>query len=589
MARSADLLRSLPFDGEEPSPPATGGDRLEQLCSGLADILRDAPGEASGLREELAAVIETGARELAARLRGELPCWSAALEELERLSRCRYLPVPDSLSAVCAELERGEQRARHIAEKLEALAGDPLPLPPEPGPRLLEAKAGSAETQSDVGVDGTEPADVDSVYARAEESRRRKDYGGAIALYSEVLRRKPGHPHAHRRRGQLRLFLKQVAGAVEDFTAVLRGQEDPEALFLRGDANALLGKLDEAVADYTRCLELAPERTRARFNRAVLYRIQGRLAEALEEFTEISRLQPDQEAPIYHRGLVHLGLERYERAIEDFTRTVELNPDHAEARARLREVRGILKERTSPVVETEKKQKPATEVPPEGAPVKGPSKPASPGDSGVLRVECPACGAQGAIRWEKLGRLHVCRSCSRSFRLDPSGGMVEVIRTRDNKWVDRKAHEARSRRGFAIRFTTRLILPVVAVAAIAVAGAWWSTRPVQSAEVELPRELVPRVELFAKSWLKKDWGTMRLLATPGQDRNLYKWSLRHAPPRPAQANQEMQVEAAVLATQGQMSTVKVRIRGTAGRGWAEEVQYWEDRGGAWYFMVPTRP
>src|SRR5262249_7621901 len=150
---------------------------------------------------------------------------------------------------------------------------------------------------------------------------------------------------------------------------------------------------------------------------------------------------------------------------------------HPQARARLREVRTLLKERTGP---RPKQPTGAGRPPPRASPG---------GEGSVLRLDCPCCGAQGAVPWDRLGRLHACRRCPRSFGVDPPGGLVEVIRTRDNKWVDRAVHTARSRRNQAVRLVTRYVLPFLALAGGVLLVVWLSSRPATSAEVALPREL----------------------------------------------------------------------------------------------------
>src|SRR4051812_24318689 len=148
MAPSAELLGTRGTGPGAAGCPSSGGnprarrdsDRLDRLRDGLVDALRlrpqdlpalaAVPCDLSALRDELADILQAAAQELAAKVRGELPCWTAALEHFEQLSRCRYLALPGNLVALRDELESAGRQARQVAEALEALGrGRFLPPP----------------------------------------------------------------------------------------------------------------------------------------------------------------------------------------------------------------------------------------------------------------------------------------------------------------------------------------------------------------------------------------------------------------------------------------------------------------------------
>jgi hypothetical protein len=213
-----------------------------------------------------------------------------------------------------------------------------------------------------------------------------------------------------------------------------------------------------------------------------------------------------------------------------------------------------------------------------------------------VRVECPVCEAVGEIRWDRLGRLHVCKGCSRSFRIDRTGGLVEVIQTRGQPWVDKAVAAAHARRRFAARLLLRRALPAVGIAAVVLLAVLFFTRPAVSSKRELPEDLSGRVDYFTRAWLKKDWSQMRLLVRPEVDRELYKWSARFpAPPeaRPlaGQTREAIQVDVKVTPGSSRAARIQVRVQGSSaarGRGQLELEQTWERRGDSWYFVVPTR-
>ena len=127
--------------------------------------------------------------------------------------------------------------------------------------------------------------------------------------------------------------------------------------------------------------------------------------------------------------------------------------------------------------------------PPEGRDSKRPAPRASLAlAQTVLPLSCPTCSAPGAIRWAKLGHVHVCRRCSQSFRVDPQGGLVAVMRTRENRWVEQAPHRTGSTRDRSRRFVARRLLPLLAVAAVILLTVRVWSRQVASSGAALPRE-----------------------------------------------------------------------------------------------------
>src|SRR5262249_27897022 len=111
-------------------------DRLQQLCSRMLTTLRAederhaTPGSAASLtttlRNELADIVQSGLREMAAKLRGELSHWRAAAQHIQHAARGRYLRFPEHLVGLASEFARTQQQAERVAEALAALAEDRL-------------------------------------------------------------------------------------------------------------------------------------------------------------------------------------------------------------------------------------------------------------------------------------------------------------------------------------------------------------------------------------------------------------------------------------------------------------------------------
>ena len=100
---------------------------------------------------------------------------------------------------------------------------------------------------------------------------------------------------------------------------------------IRGLAYAGLNDYELAIADYDQVIELNPED-------AAVYRIRG-LAyaglndheRAIADFDRAIELDPEDAAAYHNRGFVYAYLKDYERAIADFDRAIELDPEYAAA------------------------------------------------------------------------------------------------------------------------------------------------------------------------------------------------------------------------------------------------------------------
>src|SRR5262249_54772335 len=96
--------------------------------------------------------------------------------------------------------------------------------------------------------------------------------------------------------------------------AIAREPLDLGAYRQRGDAYAVRGEHDKAIADYSRVLQLAPDAV-TYYNRGVQYSMRGLDEQALADYGEAIRLDPRHAAAHFNRGLAHRALEDFEAAL----------------------------------------------------------------------------------------------------------------------------------------------------------------------------------------------------------------------------------------------------------------------------------
>lgn len=125
-------------------------------------------------------------------------------------------------------------------------------------------------------------------------------YNLAIQSCNNALRLAPGDGESHLYLARAYEFLKQTERATENYNKAIAGLqkftgENPEysdGFFLLGNAYFAMERDREAVAAYTRCLELAPNFARARFSLGVTYNTMGRKDLAREQLEALRNLDP---------------------------------------------------------------------------------------------------------------------------------------------------------------------------------------------------------------------------------------------------------------------------------------------------------
>ncbi len=132
--------------------------------------------------------------------------------------------------------------------------------------------------------------------------RRNQDYHSALAMWADVVEKRPQNPRAHTDLG--------VALAVD-------------------------GRADEAIRHYRQALAISAEYYQAHNDLANALVEEGRFEDAMRHFEEALRLRPDYDRAHNNLGRALALLGRIEEALAHFRRAVELNPFYADAHSNL--------------------------------------------------------------------------------------------------------------------------------------------------------------------------------------------------------------------------------------------------------------
>jgi probable HAF family extracellular repeat protein len=119
----------------------------------------------------------------------------------------------------------------------------------------------------------------------------------------------------------------QLNEAIAEFSkAIELNPRHAVAYNARGLAYADQGQYDQALADYTKAIELNPRDALAHNNRGQVYWKKRQYDQALADYTKAIELNPQEDAPYFNRGLMAYNDGQYDQALADWTKVIEINP-----------------------------------------------------------------------------------------------------------------------------------------------------------------------------------------------------------------------------------------------------------------------
>lgn len=118
----------------------------------------------------------------------------------------------------------------------------------------------------------------------------------------------------------------EAAGAFGDALAL--APDNPSLLLHRAAANTQAGRIDAAIADYTRCINLDPKPT-TYFRRGNLYMRRNDYKSAVLDFSSGLELDSRMIGAYGNRANSYIKLGKYDLALKDYTALLKLNPRDA--------------------------------------------------------------------------------------------------------------------------------------------------------------------------------------------------------------------------------------------------------------------
>lgn len=156
--------------------------------------------------------------------------------------------------------------------------------------------------------------------------RRNRDYRSEIAIWSDVVAKRPGNARGHNNLGRALLRVHDTGGAMPHLRNAVRLAPDyPEAHNNLGAALAERNRLEEAIVEFRDALTLKPELVEARKNLARAFLRQSRFSESIGQYQALLRLQPSNAPAWEGLGDAFSGARNFEEAIRSYREAVRLD------------------------------------------------------------------------------------------------------------------------------------------------------------------------------------------------------------------------------------------------------------------------
>lgn len=154
----------------------------------------------------------------------------------------------------------------------------------------------------------------------------KKDYEGAVASFTEVLRQNPNVYEAYLNRAEARVEIKDFEGALADYDQAIKINPNVvESYVKRGDLNSSQGNQQAAIDDYTQALRLDPKNGQAHMKRASAYKQNGDFLKAADDYTAFLKFEPNSAPAREERADCRMRAYEYDGAIDDYNYLITKN------------------------------------------------------------------------------------------------------------------------------------------------------------------------------------------------------------------------------------------------------------------------
>lgn len=170
-----------------------------------------------------------------------------------------------------------------------------------------------------------------------------KQFEKALSDFEKALQFQPKNTQYKLYRGMALKDLRRHADALKEFTDVISLEPNAFAYNERGTIHYAYERSDEAIADFSRAIQLKSDFTNAYYNRGLQYAKLKKSAEAESDFSSVLTYDAKDVGAYVARAELRVNSGRYTAALEDLNQAIRLDPNNGEAyfhRARVHATQG---------------------------------------------------------------------------------------------------------------------------------------------------------------------------------------------------------------------------------------------------------
>ena len=157
---------------------------------------------------------------------------------------------------------------------------------------------------------------------------RNHDYRSAIAMWTDVVEKRPANARGHGNLGQAQFNGGEIAAAVVSLRTALRlDPEYPEAYGNLGLALTAQGRFDEAAAAYIASLRLDPTRVETQSNYGNLLTREGNFGAAVQQYRAALLTDPGYAEVHFNLAVALAGQGKRDEAVAQAAEALRLRPD----------------------------------------------------------------------------------------------------------------------------------------------------------------------------------------------------------------------------------------------------------------------
>ena len=162
--------------------------------------------------------------------------------------------------------------------------------------------------------------------------QRNKVWKDEFTLWGDTILKSPHKARPYSYLGSAYLDQGKIAQAIAEYTKAIEiDNNDVQAHNNRGNAYAKLGQFPQALADLDAVIAIAPSLPDPYFNRGLIYDKEAKLSQAILDYNKAIELNPDYVEAYANRGSTYAQEGKFTEALSDFNKVIEKDPDNAQA------------------------------------------------------------------------------------------------------------------------------------------------------------------------------------------------------------------------------------------------------------------